>query len=95
MPPGKIEKYVPQSVWFPPAAVAPKIRPRDDVRPEAVYEDLDVVEIDPTTDFTVADAAQKTVLFPLFGGLSVLVAGVLSDRLGKSGRAIIIFLDCC
>jgi hypothetical protein len=44
---------------------------------------------------TVADAAQKTVLFPLFGGLSVLVAGVLSDRLGKSGRAIIIFLDCC
>ena len=33
--------------------VAPKIRPRDDVKPEAIYEDLNVFEIDPTTDFTV------------------------------------------
>jgi OPA family glycerol-3-phosphate transporter-like MFS transporter len=40
---------------------------------------------------TVADAAQKSALFPLFGGLSVLLAGYLSDRLGKSGRAAIIF----
>jgi OPA family glycerol-3-phosphate transporter-like MFS transporter len=40
---------------------------------------------------SVADAAQKSALFPLFGGLSVLLAGYLSDRLGKSGRAAIIF----
>ncbi len=40
---------------------------------------------------TVADAAQKSALFPLFGGVSVLLAGFLSDRLGKSGRAAIIF----
>jgi OPA family glycerol-3-phosphate transporter-like MFS transporter len=39
---------------------------------------------------TVADAAQKSALFPLFGGFSVLLAGALSDRLGKSGRAAII-----
>jgi len=39
---------------------------------------------------TVADAAQKSALFPLFGGISVLVAGVLGDRLGKGGRAAII-----
>jgi sugar phosphate permease len=39
---------------------------------------------------TVADAAQKSALFPLFGGISVLVAGFLSDRLGRSGRAAII-----
>jgi sugar phosphate permease len=39
---------------------------------------------------TVADAAQKSALFPLFGGLSVLVAGYLSDRLGKTGRAAVI-----
>ncbi len=31
--------------------VAPKIRPSDDVRPEAVYEDLNVCEMDPTEDF--------------------------------------------
>jgi (E)-4-hydroxy-3-methylbut-2-enyl-diphosphate synthase len=33
--------------------VAPKIRPKDDVKPEAVYEDLNVYEIDPTTDFKI------------------------------------------
>lgn len=33
-----------------------------------------------------ADAAQKSALFPFFGGVSVLVAGFLSDRLGKGGR---------
>ena len=39
---------------------------------------------------TVADAAHKSALFPLFGGLSVLLAGFLSDRLGQGGRALII-----
>src|SRR5271156_5017670 len=33
--------------------VAPKIRPRDDVRPEAVYEDLNIFEVDPTQDFQI------------------------------------------
>jgi sugar phosphate permease len=37
-----------------------------------------------------ADAAQKSALFPLFGGISVLLSGFLSDRLGRSGRAGII-----
>ena len=40
---------------------------------------------------TNADAAQKSALFPLFGGFSVLLAGFLSDRLGRGGRATIIF----
>ena len=38
-----------------------------------------------------ADAAQQSALFPLFGGLSVLLAGYISDRLGQTGRAAIIF----
>jgi (E)-4-hydroxy-3-methylbut-2-enyl-diphosphate synthase len=33
--------------------VAPRIRVKDDVRPEAVYEDLNVQEIDPTADFKI------------------------------------------
>jgi (E)-4-hydroxy-3-methylbut-2-enyl-diphosphate synthase len=33
--------------------VAPKIRPKDDVKPEAVHEDLNIYEIDPTTDFKI------------------------------------------
>jgi sugar phosphate permease len=39
-----------------------------------------------------ADAAQKSALFPLFGGISVLLAGFLSDRLGRGGRAGIILV---
>lgn len=42
--------------------------------------------------FAPADAADKSALFPLFGGISVLVVGVLSDRLGKLGRASILIL---
>jgi len=33
--------------------VAPKIRPKDDVKPEAVYEDLNIAEIDPTENFDI------------------------------------------
>src|ERR1700728_1554419 len=33
--------------------VAPRIRPKDDVKPEAVYDDLYVAEIDPTQDFDI------------------------------------------
>ncbi len=36
-------------------------------------------------------AGQASSLFPLFGGLSVLLAGFVSDRLGRAGRAVIIF----
>src|SRR6478609_8182398 len=33
--------------------VAPKIRPKDDVKPEAIYEDLNIFEVDPRTNFEV------------------------------------------
>ena len=33
--------------------LAPKIRPGDDVKPEAIYEDLNVLEVDPAEDFAV------------------------------------------
>ena len=38
-----------------------------------------------------ARAAKLSALFPLFGGASVLLAGHLSDRLGRQGRATVIF----
>jgi OPA family glycerol-3-phosphate transporter-like MFS transporter len=38
-----------------------------------------------------ADAASKSALFPLFGGVSVLLAGFLSDRLGLNGRSLVLF----
>jgi sugar phosphate permease len=41
---------------------------------------------------TKADAALKSGAFSFVGGLSVLLVGFLSDRLGRSGRAAIIFI---
>jgi (E)-4-hydroxy-3-methylbut-2-enyl-diphosphate synthase len=38
--------------------VASKIRPKDDVKPEAVYEDLNIAELDPTTDFDIKSDTQ-------------------------------------
>jgi OPA family glycerol-3-phosphate transporter-like MFS transporter len=35
-------------------------------------------------------AAERSALFPLFGGVSVLVAGVLSDKLGLNGRSLVL-----
>ncbi len=41
---------------------------------------------------TKAEAAEASALFPLFGGVSVLLSGFLSDRLGRGGRALLIML---
>jgi len=41
--------------------VAPRIRPKDDVKPEGIYEDLTIAEVDPTTDFQLAGDGLVTV----------------------------------
>jgi OPA family glycerol-3-phosphate transporter-like MFS transporter len=41
-----------------------------------------------------ASAANYSALFPLLGGVSVLGAGWLGDRLGQGGRALVIFAGC-
>lgn len=40
----------------------------------------------------VGAAGKASSLFPLFGGISVLIAGHVSDRLGRGGRAALILL---
>jgi len=42
-----IRVVVTRATW---EKVAPKIRSKDDVKPEAVYEDLNIAGIDPTQD---------------------------------------------
>ncbi len=44
---------------------------------------------------TSAQAASGSALFPFFGGLSVLLAGFLSDRLGPEGRCRILLVGLC
>ncbi|WP_165064150.1 MFS transporter [Paludisphaera rhizosphaerae] len=39
---------------------------------------------------SVAEAADRSAWFPFFGGVSVLLVGFLSDRLGRGGRALVI-----
>jgi (E)-4-hydroxy-3-methylbut-2-enyl-diphosphate synthase len=75
--------------------VAPKIRPRDDVRPEALYEDLNLHEIDPTQDFTVnCDTQLVTVKdgvpLPAIAAFRLLCAKL--NRLGRNNP--ILLKDC-
>jgi sugar phosphate permease len=39
-----------------------------------------------------SQAASRSALFPLFGGIAVLVAGILSDKLGLSGRNLVLVI---
>ena len=39
---------------------------------------------------TSSVAAERSALFPFFGGISVLAAGVLSDKLGLNGRNVVL-----
>jgi|TARA_B100001971_G_scaffold214576_1_gene252723 (E)-4-hydroxy-3-methylbut-2-enyl-diphosphate synthase len=45
-----IRVIVPQSTWD---EIMPRIKPGDDVRPEAIYEKLNVMEVDPREEFVV------------------------------------------
>ena len=40
--------------------------------------------------FTSSEAASRSALFPLLGGVAVLLAGVLSDKLGLNGRNVVL-----
>jgi len=75
--------------------VAPKIRPKDDVRPEAVYEDLNIAEIDPTQDFEINCETQLVtvkdgVALPAFTAFRLLAAKL--KRLGRNNP--ILLKDC-
>lgn len=41
---------------------------------------------------TGAEAASRSAYFPLLGGVSVLLAGFLSDRIGQGGRSLLLFI---
>ena len=75
--------------------LAPKIRPNDDVKPEAVYEDLNLLEIDPTRDF---DVNCETQLISVRDGVSlpaITAFRLLAARLKRLGRNNPILLKDC
>ena len=87
-----VRVVVPQAVG---ESVAPQIRPGDDVRPEAIYEDLELQEVDPRAPF---DLAADNRLVTVQDGVPlppIAAFRLLSARLHAMGRANPILLKDC
>ena len=66
--------------------VAPKIRPKDDVKPEAVYEDLNVAELDPTKDFEINCETQLVTVKDGVNLPAIAAFRLLALKLKRLGR---------
>ncbi len=75
--------------------VAPKIRPKDDVKPEAVYEDLNIFEIDPTQDFEINCETQLVTVKDSVNLPAITAFRLLASKLKKLGRNNPILLKDC
>jgi (E)-4-hydroxy-3-methylbut-2-enyl-diphosphate synthase len=75
--------------------IAPKIRPGADVKPEAVYEDLNVCEIDPTKDFGVNCETQLVTVKDGTALPAIAAFRLLAARLKRLGRNNPILLKDC
>jgi len=75
--------------------VAPKIRPKDDVKPEAVYEDLNIAEIDPTQDFEINCETQLVTVKDGVSLPAITAFRLLASKLKKLGRTNPILLKDC
>jgi (E)-4-hydroxy-3-methylbut-2-enyl-diphosphate synthase len=75
--------------------VAPKIRPKDDVKPEAVYEDLNVAEMDPTKDFDINCETQLVTVKDGVNLPAIPAFRLLALKLKRLGRNNPILLKDC
>jgi (E)-4-hydroxy-3-methylbut-2-enyl-diphosphate synthase len=75
--------------------VAPKIRPQDDVKPEAVYEDLNVAELDPTKDFEINCETQLVTVNDGVNLPAIAAFRLLALKLKRLGRNNPILLKDC
>ena len=75
--------------------VAPKIRPKDDVKPEAIYEDLNIFEIDPTKDFEINCETQLVTVKDGVNLPAITAFRLLAAKLKKLGRNNPILLKDC
>ncbi|MFN7141854.1 MAG: flavodoxin-dependent (E)-4-hydroxy-3-methylbut-2-enyl-diphosphate synthase, partial [Limisphaerales bacterium] len=75
--------------------VAPRIRPKDDVKPEAVYEELNVQEIDPTQEFQIGCDTQLVTVKDGIQLPPVTAFRLLVTRLNAQGRKNPILLKDC
>ena len=75
--------------------IAPKIRPNDDVRPEAVYEDLNLLELDPTATFELPCETQLVTVRDGVNLPAIAAFRLLATRLKQLGRQNPILLKDC
>jgi (E)-4-hydroxy-3-methylbut-2-enyl-diphosphate synthase len=75
--------------------VAPKIRPKDDVKPEAVYEDLNIAELDPTQDFEINCDTQLVTVKDGLNLPAITSFRLLAAKLKRLGRKNPILLKDC
>jgi (E)-4-hydroxy-3-methylbut-2-enyl-diphosphate synthase len=87
-----IRVVVTRATW---EKVAPKIRPKDDVKPEAVYEDLNIFEIDPTKDFEINCETQLVTVKDGVNLPAITAFRLLASKLKKLGRNNSILLKDC
>ncbi len=78
-----IRVVVTQATWD---KVAPKIRPKDDVKPEAIYEDLNIAEIDPTQDFEINCETQLVTVKDGVNLPAITAFRLLAAKLKRLGR---------
>jgi (E)-4-hydroxy-3-methylbut-2-enyl-diphosphate synthase len=79
-----IRVVVTRATW---EKVAPKIRAQDDVKPEAVYEDLNVLEADPSKDFDVNCDTQLVTVKDGLAQPAIAAFRLLAARLNRLGRS--------
>jgi (E)-4-hydroxy-3-methylbut-2-enyl-diphosphate synthase len=75
--------------------VAPKIRPKDDVKPEAIYEDLNIAELDPTQDFEINCETQLVTVKDGVKLPAITAFRLLAAKLKRLGRNNPILLKDC
>jgi (E)-4-hydroxy-3-methylbut-2-enyl-diphosphate synthase len=87
-----IRVVVTRATW---EKVAHKIRPKDDVKPEAVYEDLNIAEIDPTQDFEINCETQLVTVEDGVKLPAITAFRLLAAKLKRLGRNNPILLKDC
>jgi (E)-4-hydroxy-3-methylbut-2-enyl-diphosphate synthase len=75
--------------------VAPKISSKADVKPEAIYEDLNVFEVDPTGDFDINCDTQLVTVKDGVALPAITAFRLLAARLKRLGRSSPILLKDC
>jgi len=87
-----VRVVVTQAAWD---KVASKIRPKDDVKPEGVYEDLNVFEIDPTANFEINCDTQLVTVKDGVALPAITAFRLLAAKLKRLGRNNPILLKDC